>query len=158
EISVAATKSYIATLAAVIGLVAEWAQDDELAAALKRSPALLRRALSLDWSAAGDKLVGARNLFVVGRGVGFGVAQEAALKLKETCGLHAEAFSSAEVRHGPLALVTDGFPVLFFTQGDATLPGVEALAADLAADGAEVMLAGPKREGALPLPVLDAHP
>ena len=56
------------------------------------------------------------NLFVVARGFGLGIAQEAALKLKETCGLHAEAFSSAEVKHGPMALVRAGFPVLMFTQ------------------------------------------
>ena len=59
----------------------------------------------------------------VGRGVGFGVAQEAALKFKETCGLHAEAFSAAEVRHGPMALVGPGFPVLAFAQDDETRAG-----------------------------------
>jgi glutamine---fructose-6-phosphate transaminase (isomerizing) len=63
------------------------------------------------------------------------------LKLKETCGLHAEAFSSAEVRHGPMALVGEGFPVLLFAQDDETRAGVEALADEIAARGAAVMLA-----------------
>ena len=59
----------------------------------------------------------AGNLFVVGRGLGLAIAQEAALKFKETCGLHAEAFSSAEVKHGPMALVGTDFPVLMFRPG-----------------------------------------
>jgi glucosamine--fructose-6-phosphate aminotransferase (isomerizing) len=155
---VAATKSYIATLAALLRLTAEWAEDRELLGATGRAPALIRRALELDWSEAAERLAPAHNLYVVGRGLGFAAAQEAALKLKETCGLHAEAFSAAEVRHGPMALVTRGFPVLTFTQNDATLEGVEALAAEFAAEGAEVLLAGPARPGATHLPVLDAHP
>ena len=77
--------------------------------------------------------------------IGLGVAQEAALKLKETCGLHAEAFSSAEVKHGPMALVRAGFPVLMLTQDDETRAGIEALAAEFAARGATVLLAGARR-------------
>jgi glucosamine--fructose-6-phosphate aminotransferase (isomerizing) len=68
------------------------------------------------------------------------VAQEAALKLKESCGLHAEAFSSAEVKHGPMALVREGFPVLAFTQSDDTRAGIAELAAEFAARGARVMV------------------
>jgi glucosamine--fructose-6-phosphate aminotransferase (isomerizing) len=159
ELSVAATKSYIAALATVSQLVGEWAQDAELLAALEGGPELLARAAHLDWSAAVETLTPAHNLFTVGRGLGFGVAQEAALKFKETCGLHAEAFSSAEVRHGPMALVTEGFPVLAFAQDDATRPGLEALAADLSRDGAKVMLlAGAEQASAIMLPTLKAHP
>ena len=87
------------------------------------------------------------NLFVVARGFGLGMAQEAALKLKETCGLHAEAFSSAEVKHGPMALVRAGFPVLMFTQDDETRAGIEQLAAEFAARGARVLLAGAAAQG-----------
>jgi glucosamine--fructose-6-phosphate aminotransferase (isomerizing) len=158
ELSVAATKSYIAALATVSQLVGEWAQDAELLAALEGGPELLARAAHLDWSAAVETLTPAHNLFTVGRGLGFGVAQEAALKFKETCGLHAEAFSSAEVRHGPMALVTEGFPVLAFAQDDATRPGLEALAADLSRDGAKVLLAGAEQASAIMLPTLKAHP
>jgi glucosamine--fructose-6-phosphate aminotransferase (isomerizing) len=94
----------------------------------------------------------------VARGFGLGVAQEAALKLKETCGLHAEAFSSAEVKHGPMALVRAGFPVLMFTQSDDTRAGIEELAAEFAARGAHVLLAGANAAGAITLPSLQAHP
>ncbi len=121
ELSVAATKSYLATLAAILQLTAHWSNDAALHAAVARLPDDLRRGWDADWSALTDGLRDARNLFVVGRGYGFGAALEAALKLKETCGLHAEAFSAAEVKHGPMALVGDGFPVLFFAQDDGTL-------------------------------------
>jgi glucosamine--fructose-6-phosphate aminotransferase (isomerizing) len=158
ELSVAATKSYITALTAVIQLVGEWAQDAELLTALDGAPELLERATHLNWNAAVEALTPARNLYTVGRGLGFGIAQEAALKFKETCGLHAEAFSAAEVRHGPMALVTEGFPVLAFAQDDATRPGLEALAADLSRDGAKVLLAGADGAAATVLPTLKAHP
>jgi glutamine---fructose-6-phosphate transaminase (isomerizing) len=105
ETSVAATKSYLATLAALARLVAAWTQDAELQSAIDRLPDLMDQSWALDWSAALAPLEPARNLYVIGRGLGLGAAQETALKFKETCGLHAEAFSSAEVRHGPYALL-----------------------------------------------------
>ncbi|TQU64947.1 SIS domain-containing protein, partial [Xanthomonas perforans] len=123
EKSVAATKSYLASLAAVLHLVAVWKNDPALLAALDALPQQLRSAWQADWSALTAGLVPAHNLFVLGRGLGLGAAQEAALKFKETCGLHAEAYSSAEVKHGPMALVGPGFPVLVFAQPDETGAG-----------------------------------
>lgn len=158
ETSVAATKSYIASLSAITQLIAEWTQHRELLDALSAAPAQLDRAWSLDWSPAIRHLRGATNLFVVGRGYGLGVAQEAALKFKETSGLHAEAFSSAEVQHGPMALVRAGFPVLMLSQSDETRSGIETLAGDFLAREATVLLAGGNAQGAVPLPVIDAHP
>ena len=158
ELSVAATKSYIADLAAVAQLVAAWSQDVALSAALEGLPLALSQAWALDWSAAVPRLRDAKNLFVLGRGVGFGVAQEAALKFKETCGLHAEAFSAAEVLHGPMALVKPGFPVLIFAQNDETRSSVEAMAASLTARGAEVLLAAPGADGPGDLPAIAYHP
>jgi glucosamine--fructose-6-phosphate aminotransferase (isomerizing) len=153
ELSVAASKSYVAALAASAQLVGLWRGDAELIAALAALPDLLAEAWSLDWRAALAPLVGARSLYVVGRGVGLGVAQEAALKLKETCRLHAEAFSAAELRHGPMALVGPDFPVLGFAQGDETREGVEAALAAAAALGAPVIKAGGKdQRGVAALP------
>jgi glucosamine--fructose-6-phosphate aminotransferase (isomerizing) len=97
-------------------------------------------------------------MYVVGRGLGFGSVQEAALKLKETCGLHAEAFSSAEVRHGPMALIKPGFPVLVFAQNDETREGIAELASNLVAARALIMTAGISVAGATTLPTLSAHP
>ncbi len=158
ELSVAATKSYIASLFALVWMTAEWTEDQALLDALERAPERLRDAFDLDWTAAIRTLEPARNLYVLGRGLGFGVAQEAALKFKETCGLHAEAFSAAEVRHGPMALVERGFPVLVFVQDDATRSGVQDLIPELAATGAEVLLAGATHPGATSLPTLTDHP
>ena len=158
ERSVAATKSYIASLAAIVQLVANWTRDAQLAAALQQAPELLERAWQLDWSAAVTHLTAANNLYVIGRGLGLAIAQEAALKFKETCGLHAEAVSAAELRHGPMALVGAGFPLLMFTQNDESRAGVAQLATELAARGADVLLAGAAAPGATILPTESAHP
>jgi glucosamine--fructose-6-phosphate aminotransferase (isomerizing) len=158
ELSVAATKSYIASLAAVVHLVASWARDSGLAAALANAPAALARAFELDWSAALAPLANANNLYVIGRGLGLGIAQEAALKLKETCGLHAEALSAAELRHGPMALVRAHFPLLIFTQDDESRAGVLQLAGELSAQGAAVLIAGAEVAQATLLPSESAHP
>jgi glucosamine--fructose-6-phosphate aminotransferase (isomerizing) len=156
ETSVAATKSYITALAGVAQLVAAWTPDAPLARALDTLPTVLTQAWTLDWSPAVAALKDATNLYVLGRGPGFAVAQEAALKFKETCGLHAEAFSAAEVLHGPMALVGEGFPVLVFAQADASQASVLDLAASLTARGAQVLLAGGPGSNALPTPA--THP
>lgn len=159
ELSVAATKSYIAALAAAAQLVAYWLEDPTLLAALERLPELLATAWKRPWTAAPARLTGVRGLYVLGRGMGFGVAQEAALKFKETCGLHAEAFSTAEVRHGPMALVGPGFPILAFVQDDETRPGVEAAIAACVDQGADVMkVGGADQPGVVRLPAPKAHP
>jgi glucosamine--fructose-6-phosphate aminotransferase (isomerizing) len=142
ETSVAATKSYLATLAALLRLVAAWTEDAALAASLETLPTLMDQSWALDWSAALPPLDAAAHLYVLGRGLGLGAAQEVALKFKETCGLHAEAFSSAELRHGPYALLGPDFPALLLAQSDATRPGVEALSVELARRGVPVMIAG----------------
>ena len=118
----------------------------------------MARAWELDWSAADEKLADARNLFVIGRGIGLCVAQEAALKFKETCRIHAEAYSAAEVLHGPAAIVRPGFPVLAFAQDDASAANVVETAEKLAAMGAEVIVAGAEARGCLTLPVLAGDP
>lgn len=155
EHSVAATKSYLCSLAAILQLAAYWKDDAALIDAIARLPDALRAAWGADWSSMSDGLVDARNLFVLGRGLGLAAAQEAALKFKETCGLHAEAYSSAEVKHGPMALVGPGFPVLCFAQPDETEAGTVALATEFRERGATVWLAC--ANGDLPL-VKAPHP
>ena len=158
ERSVAATKSYLAALAAVLHLCARWSGDAELDAALPTLPDALRKSWDADWSSLHEGLVGAHNLFVVGRGFGLGIALEAALKFKETCGLHAEAFSAAEVKHGPMALVGPDFPVLCFAQDDDTLEGTLAVAREFRGRGAQVFVAAPGQHGAGSLPVAGGLP
>ncbi|MFG6448611.1 SIS domain-containing protein [Roseateles sp. BYS180W] len=143
EQSVAATKSYIAQLLAGARLVAAWQGDDEMAAALQQLPKDLERAAGLDWRAAVSVLQGADKLFVIGRGTSLPIAQEAALKFKETCGIQAEAFSGAEVKHGPMALVEDGYPLLVFAPRGPAQAGLVALAEEMRGRGARVLLAAP---------------
>lgn len=148
EQSVAATKSYITALAALAALTAAWAQDADVQAAVADLPAQLRRAWALDWSSVTTSLSTADNLFVIGRGLGLGIAQEAALKLKETCALHAEAFSAAEVRHGPMQIVDEGFPLLALATSDRAGDSVREAAAEFAGRGAHVSLADAALDGA----------
>lgn len=156
EHSVAATKTFITTMAAIAGLVAHWSGDKDF---LKANAALadnLERAWKADWSALIDDLKEATNLYVLGRGVGFGAAQEAALKLKETCCLHAEAFSAAEVQHGPMALAQNGFPIVVFSQDDATRSGIRDLVNTLG-EGCCISVAGFSHPLAQELPTIPAY-
>jgi glucosamine--fructose-6-phosphate aminotransferase (isomerizing) len=143
ELSVAATKSLIASLAAILQLTAHWSADPALLDVVRRLPQDLAAAARSDWSAAEALLAVSEDLYVVGRGPGFAAAQEAALKLKEIAGIHAEAYSAAELMHGPLALAGPSFPALVFSQNDAALPGVVELVERLAALGVPQLVAGP---------------
>lgn len=160
ERSVAATKSYIATLAAAAALTAEWSSDAALAAALEALPDGLQAAWDCDWGAFGEAFADVNGLYVIGRGPGFGIAQEAALKFKETCGLHAEAFSAAEVRHGPMALIGPDLPLLVFRQDDASAPSIDALITDMVGRGTVVLVASaePVPAGAIHLPLPGSDP
>ena len=118
ETSVAATKSCIASAVALAALVAEWHGDAALREAIAQVPQAFEATLARNWDAALPVFQAAQSAYLVGRGPALPVAAEAALKLKETCALHAEAFSGAEVMHGPLQLLQEGFPVVAFSQPD----------------------------------------
>ncbi len=143
ELSVAATKTFIASASALLRLAALWTDDRPMAAALDRLPDRLADAAALDWSAALDVFEGATSLVTIGRGPTLAIAREASLKLKETCNLHAEAFSGAEFLHGPVALVDDDYPILMLMPTDAAQRGLLALVANLRAKGASLFVAEP---------------
>ncbi|MCV2420924.1 SIS domain-containing protein [Paucibacter sp. DJ2R-2] len=143
ELSVAATKSYIAQLVAGARVVAAWSGDEDLQAALQQLPSALEEAAKQRWDVAVDVLKDADKLFVIGRGTGLPIAMEAALKFKETCGIQAEAFSGAEVKHGPMALVDEGYPMLVFAPRGPAQAGLIALAEEMRGRGARVLLAAP---------------
>ena len=155
EASVAATKSYIAQLVAGARVVAAWQGDAELQSALLALPNVLARAAQMDWSVALDVLQGVDRLFVIGRGTGMPVALEAALKFKETCGIQAEAFSSAEVKHGPMALIEEGYPLLVFAPRGPAQAGLLALAEEMRLRGAKVLLAAPAGTPGANLPIVE---
>ncbi|WP_367846838.1 SIS domain-containing protein [Rhodoferax sp. WC2427] len=143
EHSVAATKSFICSLVAGARLAAAWTDNADFATRLADLPAALDQACQQDWSAAIAPLLRAERLMVIGRGPGLAIANEAALKFKETCAIQAEAFSGAEVQHGPMALVDEAYPMLIFAPRGPAQPGLVALAAAMRQRGAHVLLAAP---------------
>jgi glutamine---fructose-6-phosphate transaminase (isomerizing) len=153
ENSVAATKSFINQLVAGVRLVATWQQSADLQKALADLPQSLQQALACDWSAALPVLKNASRLFVIGRGTGLAVATEVALKFKEVCGIQAEAFSGAEVKHGPMALVEDGYPLLILAPRGPAQTGLIALAQEMRGRGARVLLAAPAGTPGAELPL-----
>ena len=139
EHSVAATKSMVAGLVASASLVSAWREDRQLADALAGLPQLLREQAMPPPTLMLEKLANARSAFVLGRGATLAIAAEAALKLKETCAIHAEAFSAVEVLHGPAELVDRGFPVIAFVPSDAAREGMLPALTTLAQAGATVI-------------------
>ncbi|MFO0344835.1 MAG: SIS domain-containing protein [Labrys sp. (in: a-proteobacteria)] len=150
--SVAATKTFLASAAALAALAAAVAGDQALERAVAGLPEIMAKALSLDWDAARDALASAPSAYLLGRGPAFPIAQEAALKLKETAVLHAEAYSSAEVMHGPLQLVGAGFPVIALRPADAAFASTGETLRRIAAAGGRVFAAevGDAAPGRLP--------
>ncbi len=143
ERSVAATKSFITSLSAMARVVACWKEDAALLDALSALPDKLAAACESDVSPLVDALAGEERLLVLGRGPGFSIALEAALKFKETCGVHAEAFTVAEVQHGPMALIDEQFPLLIFAPRGPAQAGLVSVAEEFRSQGAKVILVGP---------------
>jgi glutamine---fructose-6-phosphate transaminase (isomerizing) len=144
EEAVAATKSFIASLVAPLSVIAALNNDSSLQAALKNLPQAMQFALETE-SIAHDRAERyryAESMVTLGRGLHYPLAREAALKLKETSVMSAEAFSTAEFAHGPIILIENGFPVLAFQARDVTAAGSLERYADLMARGAEVILIG----------------
>ncbi len=159
EKSVAATKTFVASAAAALALLAHWQQDQSLLQALVALPDALSRALDCDWTPFAAALERRPSLFILGRGPAIAMAGEAALKFKEACGIHAESYSAAEVMHGPLALVGDGFPLLALCARDRAEPFVAEAADRLAEKGAAVFATTTTVTDAQTLPFVETgHP
>jgi glutamine---fructose-6-phosphate transaminase (isomerizing) len=142
EVSVAATKSFVASAVAALAVLANWQEDEALLSAIAALPDRLAAALDTDWSAALEPCRTATSLYTSGRGPGFAIAAEAALKLKETSILHAECFSGAEIVHGPVSLVEADFPAFVFLVDDASRSGMQDLCRRLDGAGANVFAVG----------------
>ncbi len=158
EQSVAATKSFVTSVVGGLSLLAAWHDDAGLSGALDALPDACAQALTCDWSALSDRLVRAPALYVLGRGPGYAIASEIALKFKETSAIHAEAYSAAEVLHGPAALVERGFPVLGLLCEDKSRQGFAQTMERLVQQGADVFATGQIGTG-VSLPVVQPlHP
>lgn len=131
ERSVAATKSVILSLLQGLALIAETATPGGGAKTLDGMPEALTRALATDWRNAVE-ILAAPALFVVARGLAYGVAREAALKLKELCGQFAEAVSGAEIMHGPKAALQQDTPILAFVPDDEAAASMQETLTGLA--------------------------
>lgn len=152
EKSVAATKTFATSIVAGLALLARWGDDRALLKAVNDLPESLARAVACDWSEMVTALDGQQALYVLGRGPGWAIANEAALKFKETCGIQGEAYSSAEVMHGPVSIVTPGYPVLGLAARDAAESSVADMAHSLAGQGALAFLTSDRPGPARKLP------
>lgn len=152
EKSVAATKSFVCSIVAGLALLAHWREDAALTAALTALPDHLERALCCDWSALSSAFGDAGSVFILGRGPANAIAGEVALKFKETCGIHAEAYSAAEVLHGPAAIVRQGFPVIALAARDAAEDAIAMTVTRLVEQGANAFVTSDKAKAAQVLP------
>lgn len=121
EKAVAATKSYLATLSALLHIASAWSNSPSLKQAITSLPTALQQAVDSQPQLLPDSMAQVRNLVVLGRGLGYAVSKEIALKMKEVCGIHAEAFSSAEFLHGPVTLVENQLNMIDVTVQDESL-------------------------------------
>ncbi len=140
ERSVAATKTFVTSAVAGLALLAEWKDDDGVRAALRELPEKLREAAQIHWPELRASIGQRPSLFTTGRGPAWAISGEAALKFKETCQLHAESYSSAEILHGPISIVDNGFPVLALAAGDAAEQSLAEVADKITAMGAQVFV------------------
>ena len=140
EQSVAATKSFICSLVAVLDFIGTWQADNALKASLTTLPTHLDRAIAIRWDDLIEPLAQTENLLLVSRGPMMTALEEAALKLKETCQIHATAHSAAELQHGPLALVGPTTHVWVVAPPGPDAEGLIDLASRLRQSGAMVTL------------------
>ena len=132
EIGVASTKAFTAQLTALVSFAVALAEAkgqitarraDEIHAAIQGLPSMVGRTLGLfeDIRPLAHSLTAARSALYLGRDVLFPVALEGALKLKELSYIHAEGFASGEMKHGPIALIEDGLPVVALLAADEVM-------------------------------------
>jgi glucosamine--fructose-6-phosphate aminotransferase (isomerizing) len=163
ERSVAATKTFVLSIVAGLMVVAHWKQDIALIEGLSALPSEFDKALDCDWSKLANHIASedqnVKSLYVLGRGPSFAIAEECALKFKETCQLHAEAYSSAEVLHGPVSIAQEGFTVLALASNDASRSSVIESSQRMAKQGVDVFVTSSDAQKEHTLPVVHAqHP
>lgn len=139
EKAVAATKSYLCTLSALLQLVAHWKQDEELLDALENLPAALQQVVDQPAQLNADHIKTLRHCVVLGRAFGYAIFREIALKIKEVCGIQAEAFSSAEFLHGPISLLNQPLTLLNVQLNDESSEAHQAQIAEVKKRGGVVL-------------------
>jgi glutamine---fructose-6-phosphate transaminase (isomerizing) len=137
EESVAATKTYTASLLLLYLLVQALSGEEEPGAEARRLPEGAREVLEAGWEGT-ERYRYADHLVVTSRGYNLATAKEAALKLMETTYVVAEAFSAADLRHGPIAMIGQDFPVIAIVPPGKVRHGMTSLVESLSSRGAEV--------------------
>lgn len=127
EKSVAATKTFVNSLIVCLVLVAKISKDDELLNEIYKLPKILDKAIGIQWPDLKNELANCNQLYTLGRGLSYAISNEAALKLIETCGIHASSYSSAEILHGPIEIVEENYPVLAFISRDAAEQSISSI-------------------------------
>jgi glutamine---fructose-6-phosphate transaminase (isomerizing) len=164
ERAVAATKTYLAQLAALALLSCALARDEERLEALRQAPRLVERVLGMEDLVAGavERYRYMETCVVLGRGYNYATAFEIALKLKELNYLIAESYSSADFMHGPIAVVGSGFPALLVAPSGAMFPTMHAFGLELKSRGAELLVISDREEllaeAVTPLPLPQGLP
>ncbi len=149
EIGVASTKAFTCQLATLAMLVLKAAQDrgylddlSDLLAAMNGLPGLMNAALTIEGAVQdiAQDLAEARDILFLGRGQMYPLAHEGALKLKEISYIHAEAYASGELKHGPIALVDAHVPVIVMAPRDALFDKTISNMQEVMARGGKVLL------------------
>ena len=151
EIGVASTKAFTAQLTALISFAValaeargeiDEARRDEIHAAIQRLPSMIGRTLGLfdEIRPLAHSLTAARSALYLGRDVLFPVALEGALKLKELSYIHAEGFASGEMKHGPIALIEEGLPVVALLAADEVMGKAASNLQEASARGGRIIL------------------
>lgn len=153
EKAVAATKTYTAQLLAIAMLSAALSRESDRLAALQRVSALVQQALALDAiiERVTERYRYMEQCVVLGRGYNYATAFEWSLKLKELAHVVAEPYSSADFQHGPVAIVSEGFPVLAVVPGGAVFDTMLALLSSLVSEYQVELLVISNEEEALSL-------
>ncbi len=164
ERSVAATKTYTAELAVLAAFAAIWSGEKQRLSELDLLPDLLERTLqgTVAITRRSERYRYMDQCVVIGRGYNYATSFELALKLKELTSIMATAYSSADFRHGPIATVATGTPVILIMPSGKTFDDMLDLAGALQARGAELVVISDAPQAlelaTTPLPIAAAGP
>jgi glucosamine--fructose-6-phosphate aminotransferase (isomerizing) len=161
EVSVAATKTYTAQLTALALLAAHWSDDQDRQSQVQGLPKAVRKTLAMGDAvrAASERYRYMEACVVLGRGYNYATAFEIALKMKELNYLLVDAYSSADFKHGPIAVIEQGFPAILVAPSGQVYPDMIGLARELKDRGAELIAISDRPDALemavtpLPLPV-----
>ncbi|MDO5820739.1 MAG: glutamine--fructose-6-phosphate transaminase (isomerizing) [Methanobrevibacter sp.] len=148
EIGVAATKTYVSQLTAIYLFAGLLAGDEELLSKLEKVPDYINEILkdSDVIKQLSVKYRYAKDFFYLGRGYAYPTALEGALKLKEITYIHGEGYAAGELKHGPLALIDKGIPVVVLLPPGDNLEKTMSNLEEVRARGADVLAIGARKD------------